>query len=175
MLNTFMAHLFSDLLRSWAKKIDSPFVSLFCLRSNKGKLVANIRSFWCFLKQLKNQGIPYSDVLLAPSDATLAPLHEGRLLVPGKNWQWLCLISQFVCPSSKIAQPRYAKGASEGAKMIYYGFLEEYLSLAWRYLTYCLLQLTRKGKWHHNAIRCQSQATILWNRFNILISISRCV
>ena len=31
--------------------------------------------------------VPCSDVLQAPSDATLAPLHEGRLLVLGRNWQ----------------------------------------------------------------------------------------
>ena len=50
-----------------------------------------------------------SDALLALYDVPLAPLHQGRLLVPGRNGQWFYLLSQFFCPSSKIAQPKYAK------------------------------------------------------------------
>ena len=34
----------------------------------------------------------------------------------GRNGQSICLLSPFFCPSSKIAQPKYAKGASERAR-----------------------------------------------------------
>ena len=56
-----------------------------------------------------------SDAFLAPSDAILALLLEGKLLVPRRNGQLLVCMLHF-CPSSKIRQPRYAKGALEGAR-----------------------------------------------------------
>ena len=34
----------------------------------------------------------------------------------GRNGQLICLLSPFFCPSSKIAQPKYAKSASERAR-----------------------------------------------------------
>ena len=51
-----------------------------------------------------------------PPTPFLAPLNQGRLLVYGRNGQSICLLSPFFCPSSKIAQPKYAKGASERAR-----------------------------------------------------------
>ena len=51
-----------------------------------------------------------------PLTPFLAPLNQGRLLVYGRNGQSICLLSPFFCPSSKIAQPKYAKGASERAR-----------------------------------------------------------
>ena len=51
-----------------------------------------------------------------PPTSFFAPLHQGRLLESGRNGKWNCLLSQFFSPSSKKAQPGYAKGVSEGAR-----------------------------------------------------------
>ena len=51
-----------------------------------------------------------------PPTPFLAPYNQGRLLVYGRNGQSICLLSPFFSPSSKIAQPKYAKGASERAR-----------------------------------------------------------
>ena len=52
---------------------------------------------------------------LSPKYRTLMPLWtlwigwNGWLLVPGRNGQHISLLSQFFCPSSKIAQAGYAQ------------------------------------------------------------------
>ena len=37
------------------------------------------------VKKGQQKSIPFYDALLAPSDATLAPLHQARLLMLGRN------------------------------------------------------------------------------------------
>ena len=44
--------------------------------------------FFDEMMEYKGEWVPYTEALLAPSDATLAP---ARLPVLGKNGQWFCL------------------------------------------------------------------------------------
>ena len=48
--------------------------------------------------------VPYSDALLATSVSTLAPMHQGTLLVLGRNGQCICLLSQFFSPLSNVLE-----------------------------------------------------------------------
>ena len=67
---------------------DTPIITQINMELKTNNLAKVTKSSFQLFK------LPYSDALLAPSDATLAPLHQGRLLVPGRNWPiFFCLVN----------------------------------------------------------------------------------
>ena len=72
---------------------DTPIITQINMELKTNNLAKVTKSSFQLFK------LPYSDALLAPSDATLAPLHQGRLDVPGRNGPiFLLLLCHFFCP-----------------------------------------------------------------------------